>query len=84
MEASRLSLSRAPIGVPRTIRSVGAAARAELAREGLYNGAVVTVIARTPLGGPVVVQRGRTRLALSAEVAGDVETEPCLAEDELA
>ena len=83
MQASRLSLARVPIGVPCTIRSIGAAARAELAREGLYNGAVVTVIARTPLGGPVVVQRGRTRLALSADVADDVETAPCGPDGEL-
>jgi Fe2+ transport system protein FeoA len=50
--------------------------RAELEREGLLPGAVVVVAARTPLGGPVVVELGRARLALSAAVAARVATEP--------
>jgi Fe2+ transport system protein FeoA len=34
------------------------------------------VAARTPLGGPLVVELGRARLALSTKVAAQVQTRP--------
>ncbi len=74
--ASRASLAHAPIGWRRRIVEVAEAVRAELEREGLLPGAIVVVTARTPLGGPVVVELGRARLALSASVAAHVATEP--------
>ena len=70
------SLARSPIGWRRRVVAVDDAAREELEREGLLPGAVVVVTARTPLGGPVVVELGRARLALSASVARLVSTEP--------
>ncbi|HEU0244430.1 MAG TPA: FeoA family protein [Candidatus Limnocylindrales bacterium] len=70
------SLARAPIGWRRRVIAVDDVAREELEREGLLPGAVVVVTARTPLGGPVVVELGRARLALSASVARMVATEP--------
>ena len=71
-----VSLARAPIGWRRRIVDVAETVRAELEREGLLPGAMVVVTARTPLGGPVVVELGRARLALSASVAAHVATEP--------
>jgi Fe2+ transport system protein FeoA len=70
------SLARSPIGWRRRVVAVDEAAREELEREGLLPGVVVVVTARTPLGGPVVVELGRARLALSASVARLVATEP--------
>lgn len=67
-------LSRAPVGSRRTVLSVEGSARAELEREGLIPGSVVVITARTPLGGPVVIELGRARLALSADVAAQVST----------
>ena len=67
-------LSRVPVGERRSVVTVEGPGRAELEREGLMAGSVIVVLARTPLGGPVVVQLGRTRLALSADVAAKVST----------
>lgn len=50
--------------------------RAELEREGVLPGSILEVVARTPLGGPVVVELGRTRLALSADVARQIVGRP--------
>lgn len=70
----RSPLSRVPVGERRSVVSVEGPGRAELEREGLVPGRVIVVLARTPLGGPVVVQLGRARLALSADVAAKVST----------
>jgi Fe2+ transport system protein FeoA len=70
-----VSLARVPVGWRRRIVAVDDTAREELEREGLLPGVEVVVTARTPLGGPVVVELGRARLALSAAVAGLVHTE---------
>jgi len=69
-------LSRVAIGWRRVIAHVDGPDRAELEREGVLPGSVVVVTARTPLGGPVVVELGRARLALSAKVAAQVATRP--------
>ena len=67
-------LSRVAVGWRRVIDVVDGPDRAELEREGVLPGSVVVVTARTPLGGPVVVELGRARLALSAKVAAQVAT----------
>ncbi len=69
-----LSLSRAPGGWRRVVTAVDGPDGAELGREGLLPGSVVVVTARTPLGGPLVVEIGRARLALSSRVADQVAT----------
>ncbi len=71
------SLLRVPRGQRRTILGTNGPHRAELAREGLVPGREVAVVARAPLGGPVVVTLGRARLALSADVAAGVWTVAC-------
>jgi Fe2+ transport system protein FeoA len=67
-------LSLVAIGVPLLVAGVDGPERDELEREGLLPGCVVVVMARTPLGGPVVVELGRTRIALSAAVAAGITT----------
>jgi Fe2+ transport system protein FeoA len=49
---------------------------AELACEGVLPGAELRVASRAMPGGPVVVQVGRARLAISADVAATVLTTP--------
>ena len=71
---SSVPLSRAAVGEPRVVTRVAGPARDELEREGLLPGSCVSVIGRTPLGGPVIVQLGRTRLALSMNIAAQVVT----------
>lgn len=72
--ASPGPLSRVAVGEPRVVARVVGPARDELAREGLVPGSRVSLIARTPLGGPVIVQLGRTRIGLSMSVAAQVAT----------
>lgn len=71
-----LPLSRVPVGGHRRVVIVTGPARHELEHEGLLPGSVVVVKARTPLGGPLIVELGRTRLALSVDVAAGVSTVP--------
>ena len=73
---ARVPLSRIAVGWRRIVDGVDGPDRAELEREGVLPGSVVVVTARTPLGGPVVVELGRARLALSASVAAQVATRP--------
>ena len=77
-----LPLSQAPVGWRRVITLVDGPDRSELEREGVLPGSVVVVTARTPLGGPLVVELGRARIALSARVAAQVSTRPLAAADE--
>ena len=70
------SLADTPVGWRRRVTDVADPARDELEREGVLPGVVVVVTSRTPLGGPVDVEIGRARLALSAGVASLVRTEP--------
>lgn len=67
-------LSRLAVGWRRTVLLVDGPDRAELAREGVHPGTVVVVAARTPLGGPLVVEVGGARVALSSRVASQVLT----------
>ncbi len=76
MTQATLPLSRVAVGERRRIATVDGAARAELEREGLLAGSIVTVAGRTPLGGPVIVEVGRTRVAVAAQVASAISTEP--------
>lgn len=72
--AATVPLSRVLAGERRVIVSLSGSSRDELEREGLLPGSVVVVRTRTPLGGPIVVELGRTRLALSMDVARRVST----------
>ncbi len=76
MTQASLPLSGVPVGERRVITEIQGHARAELAREGLLRGSVVLVAARTPLGGPVIVEVGRARVAVASQVADSVITVP--------
>jgi Fe2+ transport system protein FeoA len=67
-------LSRVPIGEHRIVIAVDDPVRSELQHEGLLPGSIVVVRTRTPLGGPLVVELGRARIALSVDVADHVST----------
>jgi Fe2+ transport system protein FeoA len=69
-------LAESAVGQRLSVVGVTGSGRTELEREGVLPGSVVVVVARTPLGGPVVVELGRTRLALSADVARQVVGRP--------
>lgn len=71
-----VSLAETPVGQRFAVAGVTGSGRAELEREGVLPGSILVVVARTPLGGPVVVELGRTRLALSADVARQVAGRP--------
>lgn len=73
--APRCTLASLPSGDALRVDAVDAAHADELGREGLLPGAVIRVAARTPLGGPVIVMLGRSRLALSLDVARAVHGE---------
>jgi Fe2+ transport system protein FeoA len=77
-----LPLSQAPVGWRRVITETDGPDRSELEREGILPGSVVVVAGRTPLGGPLVVEIGRARLALSARVAAQVKTRSFTTSDE--
>jgi Fe2+ transport system protein FeoA len=72
--ADPIPLSKVAVGWRRIVASVDGPARAELAREGVLPGSPIVVTGRTPLGGPVIVELGRARLAVSAQVASQVLT----------
>ncbi len=71
-----IPLSLVAVGWRRVVASVEGPDRENLGREGILPGSVVVVTARTPFGGPVVVELGRVRLALSAATAAQVGTLP--------
>lgn len=54
------------------IVDIVAAIADELRREGIHAGSTVTVLARAPLGGPIVLRVGRARVAVPARVAAGV------------
>jgi len=72
--AATIPLSRVAVGAPRMVVEVADRVRDDLEHEGLFPGTVVVVSTRTPLGGPVIVGLGGTRIALSMDVAGCVLT----------
>jgi Fe2+ transport system protein FeoA len=71
---TRVPLSRVSIGEPRRVVAVDGPVRDEVLHEGVLPGSVVIVTTRTPLGGPLIVDLGRTRIALSVDVADHVVT----------
>ncbi len=67
----------APVGemLPGTrcvVERIGGYAADELAHEGILPGAEIRVAARTPLGGPFILEVGRSRIAVSACIASAV------------
>ena len=81
-DTAPLPLTRTPVGWRRVVERVDGPDRADLEREGVLPGSVVVVTARTPLAGPLVVELGRARLALSSRVAAQVMTRPFVTADE--
>jgi len=77
-----LPITKAPVGWRLVITGIDGPDRPELEREGVLTGSVVVVAARTPLGGPLVVELGRARLALSARVAEQIKTRPFTPSDD--
>ena len=71
-----LTLELLPPGVRASVVAVRADDVDRLAAEGIHVGDVIEVEARLPLGGPVVVRRGRARVALSRTVASGVAVAP--------
>jgi Fe2+ transport system protein FeoA len=69
-------LSKAPVGWRRVVAAVDGPDRAHLEGRGVLPGSVLVVTARTPLGGPLVVELGLERLALTSAVAAQVATRP--------
>jgi Fe2+ transport system protein FeoA len=69
-----IPLSRVAVGWRRIVTSIEGPARGELACEGVLPGIALVVTARAPLGGPLIVDLGRARIALSAGVAAQVQT----------
>lgn len=74
--AAPVPLARVPIGEPRVVVDVAGPVRDELEHEGILPGSILVVRTRTPLGGPLIVELGRTRIALSVDVAARVSTVP--------
>lgn len=70
------SLASATPGQRRRVVATDGPVAAELAREGVLPGTLLTVISRTPLGGPVVVRASGARLAISADVAARIRLGP--------
>jgi Fe2+ transport system protein FeoA len=69
-------LATVPTGTWLIVDRIDGPAREELEREGLIPGTQVLIAARTPLGGPLLVDVGRARIALSSDVARSVLTRP--------
>lgn len=65
-------LATATRGADVLVAGVEPWAAPELALEGILPGAVLRVAARTPLGGPVIVEVGRVRVAVAASLAAAV------------
>jgi Fe2+ transport system protein FeoA len=74
--ASGFPLTHAAIGSSFAVVAVDGPAAAELGREGLLPGGLVRVVGRVPLGGPLIVQLGRVRLALGAASAEGIRVVP--------
>ncbi len=69
-----MPLRSVPTGQHRIVLAIRGPASDELAREGLLPGTEITVVSRSPLGGPLVVEVAGARLAISADVAAQVWT----------
>lgn len=72
---SGVHLDALPVGRSATIVSIAEPHGADLALEGLHPGTSVAVASRAPLGGPVVVDVGRARIAVARTVAARIEVE---------
>jgi ferrous iron transport protein A len=72
------NLEQAELRLPVRISSIdgGHEVRARLATMGLLPGAILSVLNRGPLGGPLLVEVDGTRIALGRGVARKVLVEP--------
>lgn len=66
------TLDRLTVGRMALVVGVTGAAADELLHEGIAPGVTVTIESRTPLGGPLIVRVGRSRVAVARPAAGDV------------
>lgn len=66
------TLEHLAVGVRAVVGAIALEHVARLAAEGLHEGDVVEVETRLPLGGPLVIVVGRTRLAVARRVAAGV------------
>jgi len=71
-----IPLTCARRGTPLVVVDIEQAAAVELAREGLIPGSHLQIVSRVPLGGPLIVQLGRVRLALGAALAAAIRAAP--------
>ncbi|HJW21156.1 MAG TPA: protoporphyrinogen oxidase [Candidatus Limnocylindrales bacterium] len=76
LHVGELPLDELPIGTPARVSAIAPAHAEELAAEGIGPGSEVVLVARAPLGGPVVVRTGRARVAVPGEVSAGVTVRP--------
>ena len=66
------TLDRLPAGHTASVVAVGARHSIELLREGIVEGALLSVRGVAPLGGPVIVELGRATVAVARPIAATV------------
>ncbi len=66
------TLDRLPTGQSASVVAVGGRHAGELLREGIVEGALLTVRGVAPLGGPVIVELGRATVAVARPIAASV------------
>jgi Fe2+ transport system protein FeoA len=71
-----LTLDALPVGREARVVSIDGDHDADLALEGLLPGTAIAVSSRSPLGGPLVVGIGRSRVAVARSVASRISVEP--------
>jgi Fe2+ transport system protein FeoA len=67
-----LTLDRLTAGRAAVVLDVTGPAAGEMLHEGIAPGALLSVESRTPLGGPLIVQVGRARVAIARPAAAGV------------
>ncbi len=72
------TLEQAALGLPVRVSNIdgGHEVRSRLATMGLLPGVILSVLRRGPLGGPVLIEVGGSRIALGRGVARKVLVEP--------
>jgi len=70
------TLDRLTVGHAAVVVGVEGPAAHELLHEGIAPGVTVTIESRTPLGGPLIVRVGRSRVAVARPAACDIQIRP--------
>jgi oxygen-dependent protoporphyrinogen oxidase len=71
-----VSLDALPVGRVARVVSIEGDHDADLALEGLLPGTAIAITSRAPLGGPLVVGIGRSRVAVARSLAARISVEP--------